>query len=162
VERTVIWATDGSEGAWAALEPARALAEALDGRIVAVHCDQDLFPGAAWSGAARVRRQVEALGEAGLALELVVRRSRREAADVVAALARDLDADAIACGAHGRHAQPGVALGSFTQRLLEIAPCPVLTAPEPEAAPRRELALGARVQGGTREAGGASRVLAGR
>jgi nucleotide-binding universal stress UspA family protein len=104
--RTLIWSTDGSEGAEAALVHARILSELSGARIVAVHCDQRLF------------------SDAELALEL--------------------DADLIVCGTRGRGALVGAFLGSFTHRLLHVAPCPVLavqgSAAADERADERELA----------------------
>jgi nucleotide-binding universal stress UspA family protein len=131
---TVMWATDGSEGADAALEEALRLAELSGGRIVAVHCDQRLNGRAGgWPALAdeddrrlRIRGQVSELAADGVPIDLVVRRSHREAADVVAGVAEELAADVIVCGTRGLGAFSGAFLGSFTQRLLHIAPCPVL------------------------------------
>jgi nucleotide-binding universal stress UspA family protein len=131
---TVMWATDGSEGADAALEEALRLAELSGGHIVAVHCDHRLNGRAGgWPAQAdeddrrlRIRGQVSDLEADGVPIDLVVRRSHREAADVVAGVAEELGADVIVCGTRGLGAFSGAFLGSFTQRLLHIAPCPVL------------------------------------
>ena len=124
VYRTLIWSTDGSQGAEAALMHARVLAELCDARIFAVHCDQRLFPGA--EVAPRVASSVYELRDDGFDVELVVRHSRGEAADVVADVAAQLHADLIVCGTRGLGALAGAFLGSFTHRLLQVAPCPVL------------------------------------
>lgn len=149
---TIIWATDGSEGADAALHEALNLAAITGGRVVAVHCDQRLNGRAGgWPALVdeddrrvRIRRQVEKLQASGTDIELVLRRSRQEAADVVAAITRELAGNVIVCGTRGLGALSSAFLGSFTQRLLHIAPCPVLavglrgsqkpTPAEPEAA----------------------------
>jgi nucleotide-binding universal stress UspA family protein len=131
---TVMWATDGSEGADAALEEAVRLTELSGGHIVAVHCDQRLngrpggWPARADEGdrRVRIRDQVEELVAEGVPIELVIRRSHHEAADVVAGVAEELAADVIVCGTRGLGAFSGAFLGSFTQRLLHIALCPVL------------------------------------
>lgn len=132
--KTVIWATDGSAGADTALEEARRLAELSGGRIVAVHCDRRLtgraatYPALADEEEIRtgLRRRVQDLQAEGVDIELVARRSQRDAADVVAAIAAELGGDVIVCGTRGLGALSGVVLGSFTQRLLHVAPCSVL------------------------------------
>lgn len=139
--KTVIWASDGSDGADAALREALRFAEA-GGRIVALHCDQRLNGRAsAWpvladeeDRRAKITCQVEELKGKGIEIELDVRRSHREAADVVAAAAAEHRADVIVCGTRGHSALTGAFLGSFTHRLLHIAPCPVLA-----VGPRSEL-----------------------
>jgi nucleotide-binding universal stress UspA family protein len=138
---TVIWTTDGSDGADAALREALRFAD-TGARIVAVHCDQRLYGrSGAWPVLAdeedlraKIARQVEELKGEGVEIELDVRHSHREAADVVAAAATELAADLIVCGTRGHSALTGAFLGSFTQRLLHIAPCPVLA-----VGPRSEL-----------------------
>lgn len=130
---TVIWATDGSDGADTALHEALRLAEA-GARLVAVHCDQRLYGRAgSWPAIAdedgvraRIGRQVDELTDRHVDVELLVRRDRREPADVVAEVAREIEADVIVCGTRGLSAFAGALLGSFTQRLLHVAPCPVL------------------------------------
>jgi nucleotide-binding universal stress UspA family protein len=49
----------------------------------------------------------------------------------IADLATETDADLIVVGTRGRSAVAGVLLGSVTQKLLQIAPCPVLCVPAP-------------------------------
>jgi len=135
---TIIWATDGSVGAGAALGEALALASLTRGHIIAVHCDQRLSGRAAgWPVVAdeddqrsKIIRKVEGLADDGVDIELVMRRSHHEAADVVAAAAAELGGDIIVCGTRGHGALAAAFLGSFTQRLLHIAPCPVLAVPE--------------------------------
>jgi nucleotide-binding universal stress UspA family protein len=138
---TVIWASDGSDGADRALRETLRFADA-GARIVAVHCDQRLYGRAgAWpvladeeDAHAKIARQVEELQDRGVEIELDVRHSHQEAADVVAAAATEHDADVIVCGTCGHSALTGAFLGSFTHRLLHIAPCPVLA-----VGPRSEL-----------------------
>ena len=73
-----------------------------------------------------LRRQVEELRSDGLDIELVIRRSHLDAADVVASIAAELDGDVIVCGTRGFGPFAGAVMGSFTQRLLHAAPCSVL------------------------------------
>lgn len=135
--RTIIWATDGSDEADHALAAAVELAEAGGGRIVAVHANQRLTGRAgAWPAlpdeADRLRkisRQVAALEEAGIEVKLIVRRTHRTPAAVIAAVATEADADVIVCGTLGRSAVGGAVLGSVAHELLHVAPCPVFTVP---------------------------------
>jgi nucleotide-binding universal stress UspA family protein len=135
---TLIWATDGSEGADAALKEAMHLIELSGGRIVAVHCDQRLngrayaYPVFADEDELRIaiREKVAELRAEGIDIDVVIRRSHREAADVIAAVADELDADLIVCGTHGRSALTGALLGSVAHGLLHLAACPVLVVPE--------------------------------
>lgn len=139
--RTVIWATDGSDGSDAALHAALRLAQAGGARLVAVHCDHRLSGRAgSWPALAdeedrrvKIRRQVDELRSTGVDADLVVRRSHREAADVVAAIATEFDADVVVCGTRGLGALAGAFLGSFTHRLLHVATCPVLAVPGDDA-----------------------------
>jgi nucleotide-binding universal stress UspA family protein len=134
---TVIWATDGSASADAALAEARRLAELAGARLFAVHCDQRLNGRAGgWPALAdeedrrlRIERQVDELREEEVDIELVVQRSHREAADVIAAVAEERGADVIVCGTRGLTVLAGILLGSVAQRLLHVAHCPVLVVP---------------------------------
>ena len=138
---TVVWATDGSDGATEALGEALDLVRLAGAQLVAVHCDQR-FRGRAglWSVDAgeddttqTIESQVAELRREGVGVELVVRHSHAEAADVVASIAAELGADLIVCGSRGIGALGRIFLGSFTQRLLHIAPCPVLVVRERDA-----------------------------
>jgi len=142
--KTLIWATDGSAGAEVALVEARRLAELSGGRIVAVHVDQRLtgrFGG--WSTLAdeedrslALHTKVGELKAEGVDIEYVVRHGRQFPADIVAAFATEMDADLILCGTRGHGSIAGALLGSFTQHLLHVSPCPVLVVPERAALDR--------------------------
>jgi nucleotide-binding universal stress UspA family protein len=152
---TIIWATDGSEGASSALREALTLAGLTRGHIIAVHCDQRLNGRAGtWPKRTdevelrtQIAHKVEALQHDGVDIELVIRRSHREAADAVAATAAELGGDIIVCGTRGLGAFAGAFLGSFTQRLLHVTPCPVVAVPErcvvSETSKRQTTAVGA-------------------
>jgi nucleotide-binding universal stress UspA family protein len=135
--RTIIWATDGSDEADHALAAAIDLAEAGGGRIVAVHANQRLTGRAgAWPALPdevdrlhKIRRQVAALEASGHEVELIVRRTHRTPAAVVAAAATESGADVIVCGTLGRSAAGGAVLGSVAHELLHVAPCPVFVVP---------------------------------
>jgi nucleotide-binding universal stress UspA family protein len=138
--KTIIWATDGSDGADAALDEALRLAELSGGHIVAVHCDHRLTGRAmAWPALAdeddrrlKIHRQVAELKDQGVGIDLVMRRSHREPDDIVASTAAQVDGDVIVCGTRGFGALAGAFLGSFTQRLLHVTTCPVLAVPVPK------------------------------
>ena len=134
----LLWATDGSAAADAALGHALALLSP-DGRLVAFHCDQRIAGGRANGEPVladevdrrdKITAQVEQLKLDGIDAELIVDVTDHTAADDIAELADELDADAIVCGSRGLGAIKGVLLGSVTQRLLHIAPCPVFVVPE--------------------------------
>ncbi len=138
MSKTIIWATDGSDGADAALEAALRLVETGGCHIVAAHCDQ-LLTGRAGSWHVfgdederliRIHRRATRLRGAGVEVDLIVRRTHREPADVIARVADEVAADLIVCGTRGLGAVSGVFLGSFTKRLLHVAPCPVLAVPQ--------------------------------
>jgi len=136
--RTILWASDGSEGADAALAEAVRVAETTGAHLLAVHCDQRLNGRAGnWSVLpdeedvrTRVGRQVSELKRRGVDAEFLLRHSHQDAADVVAAIAAERDVDLIVCGTRGLGALGRFLLGSFTQRLLHVAPCAVLAVPD--------------------------------
>jgi nucleotide-binding universal stress UspA family protein len=142
--KVVVWATDGSRSAEDALPYARDFAKSSGGKLIAVHVDQ-LVP----SRTAVYRlpleeeiqqvlqRKVEELKQEGIdaALETptIVEGG---AAHAIADLARDAGADVIVAGTRGRGPLEGLLLGSVTHRLLQIAPCPVLTVPSSDRRPK--------------------------
>jgi nucleotide-binding universal stress UspA family protein len=136
---TIIWATDGSETADSALPFARALAESEGGRLIAVH-GKEVFIGGRATGIpvladeeeveVKIDRQVEELREAGLdATFKLISGMPSHAAQMLAEVARDVDADVIVVGTRGHGPLAGAVVGSVTQRLLHIAPCPVVAVP---------------------------------
>jgi nucleotide-binding universal stress UspA family protein len=137
--KTVIWATDGSENANDALPFAKGLVEGEGGRLVVVHSNE-LYAGGRVAGLpvhadedeveVEVKRQVAELREEGIdATFKLVAGISTHAAHMIADVARDVGADLIVVGTRGHGPIAGVLLGSVTQRLLHIAPCPVLAVP---------------------------------
>ena len=129
---------DGSADSLRALPIARELAEREGGRVVAVHV-RELFIGRAGGQPvhvnegeieADVRRTVEQLVAEGLEVTMEVGTSKAGGpAPVLAAIAAQKEADLIVVGTRGHGQMAGILLGSVTQRLLHIAPCPVLAVP---------------------------------
>lgn len=145
--KTVLWATDGSEGADGALDEARRVLEP-NGRLIAFHCDER-FAGGRVSGApiavdepdrkAKIHGQVEALLADGTDVKLVVVVTHHGPAGEIAAAAEAHEADVIVCGTRGLGSVAGVFAGSVAMRLPHVAGCPVLVVSE-RAARRHELA----------------------
>ena len=154
--KTIIWATDGSDAADAALPYAKGLAEGEDHKLVVVHSKEVLrgraggYPVYADEDEvlAKIQRQADELRSAGLDVKLRIETTAAPgAAHVIADAARTFGAEVIVVGTRGHTAIGGLLLGSVTQRLLHIAPCPVLAIPAKVAAahePERELAAAAR------------------
>lgn len=138
--KKVVWATDGSEAADQALTVARQMAAEVGGEVLAVHCVELTLPG---KGGGRfsvyaneeeleekIGRQLRELSADGVpARVLMARAAVGEAAHMIAEAARDEGAEVIVIGTRGRSPLVGALLGSVTQRLLHIAPCPVLAVP---------------------------------
>ena len=92
----------------------------------------------------KIRRQADELGSEGLDVTSPDRDGRPPgAAHMIADVARGFGADVVVVGTRGHTAIGGLLLGSVTQRLLHVAPCPVLAVPALGSAveePERELA----------------------
>ncbi len=145
--RTIIWATDGSETADGALPFATALADSESGRLIAVH-GKEVFVGGRATGVpvladeeeleAKIDRQVNELRAVGLDVTLkLVSGMPKHAAQMLADVAREVDADAIVVGTRGHGPLAGAVIGSVTQQLLHLAPCPVLAVPPPKQIAKR-------------------------
>ena len=137
--KTIVWANDGSESAENALLLVKALAKEGGATVTIVHVPE-LTHG---SGAVFVPHRAEErdirAGLEKLTTELSgegIDASLRIRGDVgtspaheVAELARGLGADLIVAGTRGHSAVGGLLVGSVTNRLLHVAPCPVLVVP---------------------------------
>ncbi|MGH2856855.1 MAG: universal stress protein [Solirubrobacteraceae bacterium] len=145
--KKVLWATDGSEAADRALPLARQLAADGNAELVVFHCKELTLPGK--GGGAypmhvdepeleqKIRAQVDELTAEGVRASLETARARvGGAAHEVAEAARDHEADVIVVGTRGHTPLAELLLGSVTQRLLHISPCPVLAVPAKRAAAR--------------------------
>lgn len=135
--KTLLWATDGSPEAEAAVQFALPLL-AEDGHLVAFHCDQRLTGAHAGSEPvlpdeperrARIEAQVESLRQTGVDAELRITTSRSEPAAEINAAAADVEVDAIVCGTRSLHGLAGILNGSVSARVLRHAKVPVIVVP---------------------------------
>ncbi len=135
----ILWATDGSESADRALEHAKQLASQNGASLLAVHTvehtvgrmggqeqyvDED-------ERQAKIVKQVAELEQAGIdASARMVEGGGIGPAHPIADVAHEWGADVIVMGSRGHTAIAGLLLGSVAQRMLHIAPCPVLVVPK--------------------------------
>jgi nucleotide-binding universal stress UspA family protein len=137
--KSIIWATDGSEDAAKALPLAKALAQEGGSTITVVHVVEHV-EGAGAVGPplrsyesdvqAELKRVTAKLSQQGFNASLVIRPEvGSRPANEIADIARELGADLIVAGTRGHTALGGFWVGSVTDRLLHISPCPVLVVP---------------------------------
>jgi len=138
--KKVLWATDGSDAADRALAHAKALAADAGGSVTVVYCEEFTLPGKGGGSLpihanedeiqAKIERQVAELSTNGTPATLERATSKvGGAAHEIAEIAGREHADVIVVGTRGRTALAGLLIGSVTQRLLHIGPCPVLAVP---------------------------------
>jgi nucleotide-binding universal stress UspA family protein len=136
--KSIIWATDGSESADLALPYAKSIAGEQGAALLVVHCDEFL-PGRGGGQPiladeedvkAKIDRQAHELRDEGLNASMqLTSATAGGAAHAIATAAEELPADLIIVGTRGHTPLGGLLLGSVAQRLLHIAPCPVLVVP---------------------------------
>lgn len=140
--KTIVVPTDFSPASERAIMHARELAERFGASVLLLHVVEDPYAAAAWSEAflampdireplrqeALKRLEEAASAFAGLptTMEAVV---GTPAATIVKAAA-DRSADLIVMGTHGRSGVAHLLLGSVAERVIRLAPCPVLTVRE--------------------------------
>jgi nucleotide-binding universal stress UspA family protein len=157
--KKIIWATDGSPSAERALTYAQGLAQQYGAALVAVHA-VETYAGSRAAGLPlyveeeeiqkRTADKVEELRAAGIDASLkIVEGIRVRAAHAIADAATEVGADVIVTGTRGHTALGGLLLGSVTQRLLHIAPCPVMAVPATAADTEPEPAAAATAAAGT-------------
>ena len=134
----IIWASDGSEHADRALDYARQLAEANSARLLAVHVKEiTVGRGAGYpvqldeeEVERKIQGQAKDLTDAGInASYEQLAATAGGAAHALADTASEVGAQLIVVGTRGQGPISGLLLGSVTQRLLHIAPCPILAVP---------------------------------
>lgn len=140
---TLLWATDGSDGAEAALREALTLL-APGGKLIAFHCDQRMVGGRAGGISVLadeadrrglLRRRVEELVADGIDAELVVDTTHHSTASAIVRAADDLHVDAVVCGTRGLGSIQGALLGSVSRELLHHAHVPIVVVPPRVAVP---------------------------
>jgi nucleotide-binding universal stress UspA family protein len=136
----ILWATDGSDHADRAFELAKSLASRDGAKLVAFHT-VEREGGAGSRGAftedaneaehqGKLRAQVKELSDQGVQAELkMVEGGPGGPAHRIADAAKEIGADLIVVGTRGHTPLHGLLVGSVTQRLLHVAPCPVLAVP---------------------------------
>jgi nucleotide-binding universal stress UspA family protein len=136
--QVIMWASDGSEHADRALDYARKLAEASGARLVAVHVREVTVGRAAGYPVQidedeieqKIQGQTKDLKDAGVDASYEQRGTTAGgAAHAIADAAKEAGAELIVVGTRGQGPISGLLLGSVTQRLLHVAPCPVLAVP---------------------------------
>lgn len=145
--KKVLVATDYSDVAGAALRYGRVIASTFDAELHVVNVVETFFTLSGIEGyitdAASLsldieqsaRRQLEAIvtdeDRTRLRAKAVLLNSDRPAIAVVA-YAKDASVDLIIVGTHGRGGMSHLLLGSVAERIVRLAPCPVLTVRHPE------------------------------
>jgi nucleotide-binding universal stress UspA family protein len=142
--RSILVAHDFSETADRALQLALDLAERLGARVTIVHAYEAVygFPESVQLTAdilaAAQKTATKALGDLVARTErsgVEIKSSLRQGAawKEINAAAKDLGADLIVIGTHGRHGIARALIGSVAEKVVRTAPCPVLTVHGPEA-----------------------------
>ncbi|HEY3070168.1 MAG TPA: universal stress protein [Gaiellaceae bacterium] len=143
--KVIIWASDGSEHADRALDYARELAQANSAKLIAVHVKEMSVGRAAGYPVQIDEEEVEQKieGQARDLKDAGVNASYEQlgttaggAAHALADAAEEAGGELIVVGTRGQGPISGLLLGSVTQRLLHVAPCPVLAVPP--SRPRNE------------------------
>jgi nucleotide-binding universal stress UspA family protein len=145
--KTVLVATDFSTTADAALNYGRELARTFGAKLRVLHVADNIMTRYAFEGAAPLpydvqveyeragRERVEGLlrddDRRELRAETILRTSNMPADEIVEE-AKASGADIIVVGTHGRGALAHLFLGSVAERVVRMAPCPVLTIRNPE------------------------------
>jgi len=143
--KTIVWANDGSEPAGKALPLVKELAKEGGATVTIVHVVERI-EGMGAVGVphraderdvqAHLRQLASDLSEEGINASLEIKGDvGAYPAHEVVDVARRVGADLIIAGTRGHTAIGGLLLGSVTNRLLHIAPCPVLVVPAKSPAP---------------------------
>src|SRR5262245_32959128 len=146
--KKVLVATDFSEPSDVALAYGRELARTFNASLTVLHiADDSAASGYGPDGIVfydpNVQRQIEAAARTRiramvsdedrdvLRAQTVVRTSSPTAGAIVQ-FAKDANIDLIVMGTHGRGAVAQLLMGSVAERVVRLAPCPVLTVRHPE------------------------------
>lgn len=143
--KRILVPVDGSEASTKALVAALQLARESSGRVRLLHAlDElaylsgfevggDLLGIARDYGAKTLQEALTVAGSAGVPADTKLVESRgARLGDVVAAEAREWEADLVVVGTHGRRGLGRVLIGSGAEQVIRQAPVPVLAVREPE------------------------------
>jgi nucleotide-binding universal stress UspA family protein len=139
--KKILWATDGSESADRAFDVVAELAAAPGAQLLVLHTVEQVIGPGSRGGVelhpdedelqAKIDKQVSDLQGKGIeAQSRLVQSGAHSAAHAIARVAKEEGSDLVVMGTRGHTALAGLLLGSVTQRLLHIAPCPVLVVPK--------------------------------
>jgi nucleotide-binding universal stress UspA family protein len=154
----IVCAVDGSDHAALALDYAFRLAQRDSAELHVAHVVERILAGRVAGQTlrldeeqliARIASQLEA-GTSRYGITPALHRAPgtpANPAQQITQIASSVGADLIVIGTRGHSALAGAILGSVTQRLLHIAPCPVLAVPPPRAAGGVEIADAAQAEG---------------
>ena len=135
--KKIVVALDESDGSVAALPHAVSLAQRDGATLVIAHARTGALQA---DPDAMLERTVEGLRSGGIDARLEIRTTaHEEVATFLAEVAAELGADLIVIAGRGRSSLSGALLGSVTQGLLHVAPCPVLVVPMDTDADERRL-----------------------
>jgi nucleotide-binding universal stress UspA family protein len=138
--KTILVATDLSDSGQPAVQHALALAGVFNASLRVLHVVSEPLH-EPWSGFVPAKCFVETVerlqSEARHQLEALVPHDDRivvaavwgDASDQILKYARSHHVDLVVCGTHGRRGWNRVVMGSVAERVLRLAPCPVLTVP---------------------------------
>jgi nucleotide-binding universal stress UspA family protein len=137
--KSIVWAADGSEHAEAAFPFVKELAKAGGAEVTIVHVVERV-EGSGGVGPPRrvdedkiqadLDKRASELSSEGIEASVEIRGDvGTRPAHALVEIARQKNADLIVVGTRGLSVIAGLLLGSETQRLLHVAPCPVLAVP---------------------------------
>lgn len=142
--KLILVPTDFSEMSEAAVDLAVGWAEAFEARVVLLHVmESPLYPFGFGKGSEPAIEK-ELRNAAFKKLEELAARYSESKAEVAPLLhkghvfeqilhvAREEEADLVVMGTHGYSGLQHMMLGSVAERVVRLAPCPVLTVPAPE------------------------------
>jgi nucleotide-binding universal stress UspA family protein len=144
----ILVATDFGQAAGAALDYGRALARTFGAKLTLLYVIGDIMTsGYGVDGYVAGNSDLQREAEEGARQQLDALLTERDRTDLggktvlltsnspavtIIDFARDMNADVIIMGTHGRGAVSHLLMGSVAERVVRIAPCPVLTVKHPE------------------------------
>ncbi len=138
--RTIVLAIDGSDSSNRASDLAGRLAQEHGAKVIAVHVVEHMVGRAGGvavhadeaSIQARIHATIDGMKQSGVDASLQFAEGVLGGpAHVIAEVAADEHADLVITGTRGHSPITGIVIGSVAQRLLHLAPCPVLVVTPP-------------------------------